>query len=206
MELLEEITSFFEHEELFKERTGNNFSFFYKKYYPKLIYYANKMCKDQQKAEDITFESFMTAFKKIDKYEREKSQFSTWLFTIARNIILQDMKNIKKEISIDTQIDEEGTTLKDFIQYEHEDPMIQEIHQMKARIMVQKIASLKEPYKTVIEMREIKRMAYKDIADILGKNLSTIKSQIRNGRAILMKETKFEFTKLDQDIDTETYF
>ena len=49
-------------------------------------------------------------------------------------------------------------------------------------------------------------MAYKDIADILGKNLSTIKSQIRNGRAILMKETKFEFTKLDQDIDTETYF
>jgi len=206
MELLEEITSFNEHEELFKERTGNNFSFFYKKYYPKLIYYANKMCKDQQKAEDITFESFMTAFKKIDKYERDKSQFSTWLFTIARNIILQDMKSLKKEISIDTQIDEEGTTLKDFIQYEHEDPMLQEIHQMKARIMLQKIDALKEPYKTVIEMREIKRMAYKDIADILGKNLSTIKSQIRNGRAILMKETKLEFVKLEQDIDTNTYF
>jgi RNA polymerase sigma-70 factor (ECF subfamily) len=164
------------------------------------------MCKDQQKAEDITFESFMTAFKKIDKYEREKSQFSTWLFTIARNIILQDMKNIKKEISIDTQIDEEGTTLKDFIQYEHEDPMLQEIHQMKAKIMVQKINSLKEPYKTVIEMREIKRMAYKDIADLLGKNLSTIKSQIRNGRAILMKETKFEFAKLEQEVDTKSYF
>jgi len=49
-------------------------------------------------------------------------------------------------------------------------------------------------------------MAYKDIADILGKNLSTIKSQIRNGRAILIKETKLEFAKLEQDIDTNTYF
>jgi DNA-directed RNA polymerase specialized sigma24 family protein len=72
--------------------------------------------------------------------------------------------------------------------------------------MVQKINSLKEPYKTVIQMREIKRMAYKDIADLLGKNLSTIKSQIRNGRAILMKETKFEFAKLEQEVDTKSYF
>ena len=46
------ITSFKEHEKIFKQRTGNDFSFYYKKYYPKLIYYTSKMCKDQQKAED----------------------------------------------------------------------------------------------------------------------------------------------------------
>ena len=39
-------------------------------------------------------------------------------------------------------------------------------------------------------MREIKRMSYKDISDTLGKNISTIKSQIRNGRSIIVSATE----------------
>ena len=85
------ISTFFpEQEQLFRERTGKDFSFFYTKYYPKLIYYTARMCNDQQKAEDISTDSFLIAFEKIDKYEKEKSQFSTWLFTIAKNLMLQD--------------------------------------------------------------------------------------------------------------------
>jgi RNA polymerase sigma-70 factor (ECF subfamily) len=192
------IKSFSEQEVLFKERTGSDFTFFYKKYYPKLIYYTAKMCGDQQKAEDVTTESSLTAFEKIDKYEKEKAQFSTWLFTIARNILLQDIKASKKSISIDTEIDEEGTTLKDFIQEESSDTHIQDVNQRKAEIMKEHISKLKDPYKKVIEMREIKKMAYKDIADELGKNLSTIKSQIRNGRLILISQTKKDFDLLDE--------
>jgi RNA polymerase sigma factor (sigma-70 family) len=192
------IKSFSDHESLFRERTGNDFTFFYRKYYPKLIYYTSKMCGDQQKAEDITTESFMTAFEKIDKYEKEKAQFSTWLFTIARNILLQDIKSSKKTISIDTEYDEEGTTLKDFIQEEVSDTNLHNLNQKKAEIMKEQISKLKDPYKKVIEMREIKKMAYKDIADELGKNLSTIKSQIRNGRLILISQTKKEFEHLDE--------
>jgi DNA-directed RNA polymerase specialized sigma24 family protein len=64
--------------------------------------------------------------------------------------------------------------------------------------MKKHISELKEPYKTVIIMREIERMQYKDIADKLGKNLSTIKSQIRNGRHILMEQSKKEFSEIDE--------
>lgn len=191
------IRSFSEHERLFKERTGNDFTHYYTKYYPKLIYYTSKMCNDQQKAEDVTTESFMTAFEKVDKYEKEKSQFSTWLFTIARNIMLQEIKNQKKTVSIDVEVDEEGTTLKDFIQEEESKEHFVDLSHKKAEIMKKHISKLKDPYKKVIEMREIKRMAYKDIADELGKNLSTIKSQIRNGRALLINQTKKEFDLLD---------
>ena len=156
------------------------------------------MCKnDLQKAEDVTTESFMTAFEKIDKYEREKSQFSTWLFTIARNIMLQEIKNKKKTISIDVEVDEEGTTLKDFIQEEESNDNITSLTNKKADLMKGHISKLKDPYKKVIEMREIKKMAYKDIAEELGKNLSTIKSQIRNGRAILISQSKKEFDLLN---------
>jgi len=200
---VEKKTIFFpEQEELFKERTGKEFSFFYQKYYPKLLYYTSKMCQsarlDPAKAEDVTTDSFLIAFEKIDKYEKEKSQFSTWLFTIAKNLMLQEIKTDQKTLSMDVEVDEEGTTMKDFLQEEESEQHIQDLIQMKAEIMLKRISELKEPYKQVIEMREIQKMAYKDIADKLGKNLSTIKSQIRNGRAILISETEKEFLSLDE--------
>lgn len=189
---------FSEQEKIFVERTGKDFSTLYKKYYPKLIYYTSKMCNDPQKAEDISTDSFMTAFEKIDKYDVEKAQFSTWLFTIAKNLALQSIKNDKRNISLDVEYDDEGTTMKDFITQEESDVVLHDVQDKKAEIMKKHIDMLKEPYKSVIEMREIKRMSYKDISDTLGKNLSTIKSQIRNGRAILVKETESEFKQLDE--------
>jgi DNA-directed RNA polymerase specialized sigma24 family protein len=61
---------------------------------------------------------------------------------------------------------------------------------LKREIIKKYITNLKEPYRTVIEMREIDRMSYKDIADTLQKNLSTVKSQIRNGRHLLIEQSK----------------
>lgn len=191
------IKSFSEQQKLFKERTGNDFEHYYRKYYQKLIYFTNKMCNDIQKAEDVTTDSFMVALEKIDKYEKGKSQFSTWLFTIAKNLMLQEIKVQKKTVSIDIEIDEEGTTLKDFIQEEENKEYISDISFKKAEIMKKHMGQLKEPYRGVLHMREVQKMAYKDIAEKLNKNLSTIKSQIRGGRAILKSQTKKEFDLLD---------
>ena len=189
---------FKEQEKNFIERTGNDFEFFYEKYYSKLIYYTTRMCNNRQQSEDITVDSFMTAFEKIDKYEREKSQFSTWLFTIARNLMLQEMKNSKKHISIDMELDEEGTTIKDFIPEEiNNDEKKYDMAVKKAEIMKSRIKKLKSPYREVMEMREIKKMSYKEIADDLGLNLSTLKSRIRNSRRMLIVETNEEFQLLD---------
>ena len=196
---MDKITLFSDHEKLFVEKTGKDFSTLYKKYYPKLIYYTSKLCNDPQKTEDIATDSFMTAFEKIEKYDDEKAQFSTWLFTIAKNLALQAIKNDKKSVSLDVEYDDEGTTMKDFIPQNFQNEIeVFESNDLKAEIMTKQISQLKEPYKTVIEMREIKKMSYQDISDTLGKNLSTIKSQIRNGRAILINETKGEFKRIDE--------
>lgn len=193
------IKNYSDQNELFKEQTGKDFQFFYKKYYPKLIYFTSKMCGDPQKAEDITSESFISAFEKINLYHQDKSQFSTWLFTIARNLVLQEIKSSKKSVSMDVQIDEEGTTLKDFI-CEPEDTVTKnfDVIDKKAEIMLDHISKLKEPYKTVIEMREIKKMAYKDISEELNENLSTIKSRIRIARLMLIDRTKKEYDIIDE--------
>jgi RNA polymerase sigma-70 factor (ECF subfamily) len=200
----EKVTSFKEHEKFFIEKTGKDFTELYKKYYPKLIYYTSKMCNDPQKTEDIATDSFMTAFEKIDKYEMEKAQFSTWLFTIAKNLALQAIKNDKKNVSLDTEYDDEGTTMKDFISEKYDDynnHQLYDSNEIKANIIINHISKLKEPYRKVIEMREIKKMSYQEISDVLGENLSTIKSRIRNARLILINETRSEFSKIDESFE-----
>lgn len=193
--------TFEEKEVEFRKRTGKNFEFFYKKYYPKLIFFIQNICNDKQKAEDITNESFMSALEKISQYHSDKSQFSTWLFTIARNMALQELKNDKKSISIDMEYDNEGTTMKDFIRSsETEDLDLNNEHDiiyLKSEIMKKSIYELKEPYRTVIIMRELQKMQYKDIAEKLDINLSTIKSRIKAGRRILIENTKKEFEQID---------
>ena len=194
---LKAIKNFQEHEVTFRERSGNDFTYFYEKYKPGLIFNLQKFCDDPEKVKDVTSMAFMTAWEKIDKYHSDKAQFSTWLFTIARNLMLQDMKTSKKTISMDKEIDEDGTTLKDFLPEDEDYSYLNDLSEKKAEIMKRQIAQLKEPYRTVIEMRELKKMQYKDIAETLNKNLSTVKSQIRNGRAILISQTKREFNLLD---------
>ena len=189
---------FSEQEKIFKERTGKDFATLYQKYYPKLIYFTSRICNDVQKAEDISTDSFMIALEKIEMYQKEKSQFSTWLFTIAKNLSLQDKKLENRNISLDIEFDDEGTTLKDFIQETESNEAVYDVFAQKADVMKKHISELKEPYKTVIMMREIERMQYKDIADKLNKNLSTVKSQIRNGRQILMEQSKKEFEQIDE--------
>lgn len=191
--------SFSEKEKLFKERTGKDFITLYKKYHPKLIYFTSKICNDRKRAEDLSTDSFMVALDKIDLYDKSKAQFSTWLFTIARNLSFQEKKKNNKSVSLDVEYDNDGTTMKSFISNDEEEGESRyDIINKKANIMKEYIPKLKEPYKTVIEMREIKKMSYKDIAFDLDKNLSTIKSQIRNGRQLLISMCEEEFKMLDK--------
>ena len=200
-------------EKKFEEKTGQEFPKFFKKYLPKLIYYTSNIIRDNDEAQDISIDSFKKALEEIDSYDPEKAQFSTWLFVIARNLVYQRIKEKKKFVSMDQNIDEDGATIKDFINDpspddEKEKELIN-LFDQKATIMKRCISELKQPYKNVIEMRELKHMTYKEIATKLRpptpnnpnrpeEFLSTLKSQIRNGRIILKKMVKKEFDQLDK--------
>ena len=113
--------------------------------------------------------------------------------------MLAYFKKNNPTISIDVEVDEEGATLKDFIQDTESDVRYQEMVQRKADFVRECINNLKEPYKTIIEMREIDQLQYKDIAEILQLNESTVKSRIRNGRILLENETKKMFKMLEEE-------
>jgi RNA polymerase sigma-70 factor (ECF subfamily) len=67
----------------------------YKQYSRKIFNLAYRMSGNRHDADDITQETFIQAFKNLDKFKGE-SHVYTWLYTIARNNCLQFLKNKKK--------------------------------------------------------------------------------------------------------------
>lgn len=64
------------------------FAELYEQYLPKVFRYVQYRVNNVQLAEDLTSSIFEKALTNFGKFSREKASFSTWLFTIARNIVI----------------------------------------------------------------------------------------------------------------------
>ena len=178
-------------EDLFRQQTGEDFTKFYEEYNPKLISFISNICKDRDMAYDIATNSYIAAFDNILSYNKDIAKFSTWLFTIAKNKTLREI-SINKRISYQEILNEDSCEelVKDD-GFDVED---------KAKIILEQIQNLPEPYKIVIDLLINKKMKYSEISIFLGdennpKNLNTIKSWIRKGKSLLKDLSEKEFNK-----------
>jgi RNA polymerase sigma-70 factor (ECF subfamily) len=64
-----------------------------------------QMVNDSHTVEDITQEVFFTAYEKLATHDSDRSEFSTWLFTIARN---KSINHIRKKKWISRPFDKEA--------------------------------------------------------------------------------------------------
>jgi len=186
----------------FREKTGQKIDYYFEKYRIKLIWYLMKKEPDRLFAEEVADETFIKAFYDIEKFNGDKGQFSTWLFTIAKNILIQKIKIKNKFQSIDKEYNGSGSTLADFL--ESDDDFYKDVKNdsisKKIELVKEEMSKLPEKYAMVLIMREIDNLSYQEIADILDFNLNTVKSQIKQGREILVKKLTPKFKKL-REID-----
>jgi len=159
-------------EKRFEEKTGENFNNYYKQYKPKLTWYLTRYTKDIEMAEEFANMAFIQGLEKIDTYNKEISQFITWLTTIAINLVIKDYKDKQKNkhVSIDKEISD-NLTLNTFLKHEDnsEEDEIQKEIKVKSDIIKDVIYSLPDKYKKVMIMRELDKKPYKDIAKEITK-------------------------------------
>jgi RNA polymerase sigma-70 factor (ECF subfamily) len=190
-------------EKQFEETTGINFKNFYKTHKPKLTWYLSKWTKCQMTAEDFCDEAFIQALRKINTYNPNSSQVHTWLYTIATNLVKKEHEEQKKlqSISIDKELNNNASIIL-FLRYNDgkDDVEKYRINCKKADIIKETILSLPEKHekqKRVLIMRELEGMSYKDIADELKLNENTVKSQIKNGRELIIQKVSKKFKLID---------
>ena len=144
-------------------------------YQGRLTYYVRRLIDDQAQAEDITQASWLQVYRKIGKLKNPES-FSTWLYRIARNEVYRRFRRMKKELELNEQQLPADTV-------EPEDDF--------AAVAAEKVHAglekLKPAYREVLTLYFLENMSYKQIAEVVGCNLGTIRSRIFNAKAALRK-------------------
>jgi len=192
-------------ERKFKKKTGLNFHDFYKNTKPKLTWYLSKWTKDLETAEDFADEAFIKALNSIDTYNPEKgAQVHTWVYTIALNFAKKDYQDKQKlpSISMDRELSN-NASINLFLPYSDGKKELTKHKEIckKAEIVREAIYSMPEKqhkYRTVLILRQIENMSYDEISTYLKLNLSTVKSQIKQGRALIKKKVEKKIAHIDK--------
>ncbi|MCK9476530.1 MAG: RNA polymerase sigma factor [Candidatus Muirbacterium halophilum] len=191
-------------EKKFEQKTGLNFQVFYKEHKPKLTWYLSKWTGDLEVAEDFADEAFIKALTSIDGYNVEKAQPQTWLYTIAINFVKKDYQDKQKmpSISMDRELANEAT-MSMFLPYDDGRKRQEKDAEDKAKAEIARDAIYSMPdkhykYRRVLILRELKNYSYNEIADKLELNLSTVKSQIKQGRALIAKKIEKKIAYIDE--------
>jgi len=122
-------------------------------------------------AEDIAQEAFLRAYQSIRGF-RFKSSFFTWLYRIAVNLCLREMRR-KKSLSLETGSPAPSSDDDPLDKIEKEE-IVKHLHRSLDR--------LKEREKMVLVLREMEELSYEEISRIMDYPLGTVKSAISRAR------------------------
>ena len=130
-------------------------------------------------AEDLTQETFLRVVKQASAYE-QRAKFTTWLFTLARNLCIDASRRRKhrKTTSLDAT-DDEGNNLLDRTASSGPAVDRQVIGQQLQARLEEAISALPEDQREVFLMRESADLSFKEIADVIGVSENTVKSRMR---------------------------
>ncbi|MDO4228250.1 MAG: sigma-70 family RNA polymerase sigma factor [Capnocytophaga sp.] len=140
-----------------------------------------KRVDDENDAEDITIQTFSKAFDRIATYD-ENFSFKTWLIAISKNIHIDMIRNQQKNpLYTSSSEDNEVKTIVD------ESPTAEDnlITEQNLNRLLTCIKQLKEPYRTIIQLRYLNEKSYKEIAKLMDTSLSNVKVTLLRARKIL---------------------
>ena len=147
---------------------------------------------DATEAEDLAQNVFVQVFKSAHRY-RVSARFSTWLFTIARNLCLNEIRRRSRHPaeSLDaTHPEMEDQPLRQFEDVKgFSAPELLLQGELERKIQ-EALAGLPENQRTAILLCRENELSYEDIARVLGCSLSATKSLIHRGRETLKQRLK----------------
>ena len=148
--------------------------------------------RDEIEAEDVAQNTFVQVWKSRARYERT-AKFSTWLFTIARNLCLNEIRRRSRHPA--ESLEETFGENDDQPSRQFEDKNIalateNVLHGELAKKIEEALAELPENQRTAILLCRRDEVSYEEIAEILGCSLSATKSIIHRGRETLKEKLK----------------
>jgi RNA polymerase sigma-70 factor (ECF subfamily) len=160
------------------------------KYQDRVFNLVYRMTHRREDAEELAQEAFLKALEKISQF-RGHSQFYTWLFRIAANLVISHRRRGGRiRFQSLSGADELGDSQAEVLtakaaERRNPNPRTAAMaNETQARVM-QALEELDDEMRIVVILRDMEGMDYTQIAEVLGVPAGTVKSRLHRARTVL---------------------
>ena len=148
-----------------------------RRYYTSVLRYCKRQCFNLEKAEDLTQETFLKLFKNLSGY-KEKGKFNAYLYTIANHLCIDESRKMKEcSLENEGEIRDECDGLR----------RIEDKSEVGYLLNV-----LSPEQREAVILRFGEELSFWEIAKVMGCNMRTAQSRVRNALKIMRKEQENE--------------
>jgi RNA polymerase sigma-70 factor (ECF subfamily) len=160
------------------------------KYGSKVFNLAMRITRNQEDAEDVLQEVFITVFKKLESFQH-KAQFSSWLYRVAMNSSFMKIRsrNRRRTVSIE---DVEPTIKHNWVGTRtemYDVDFMSSRHELRAAIEAA-VEKLPEDYRAIFILRDIDGLSNEAVGKVLQLSVPAVKSRLHRSRLMMRQELK----------------
>ncbi len=174
-----------------KVQKGNRDAFteLVERYQRRIYHFSYQFFRNEDLAAELTQETFLRVFRFIKRYDPKK-KFSTWIYSIARNICIDELRKMKRGKVVSLETLPPGTVTGDTEALHLKDPSYISMRLEDRVLLEESIALLPEKYRAAIILCYFQDLSYQEIADILGLSLNLVKVRIFRAKKKLLEIIK----------------
>ena len=166
---------------------GAAFDFLYQRHELRVFRYLNRNVRNEASANDLMQEVWFAVVRGAANYQ-PSAKFTTWLFTIAHNRMVDMIRANHRLQSLDAgdDADPEGSSLLDRLAVDGKlEPLAQVQSQDEAAALLAAVAQLPAEQRSAFLLQAEAGLSVEEIAEATGSNFETVKSRLRYARAKL---------------------
>ncbi len=153
------------------------------RYRAPVVRLAYRLTGDADEAKDIAQDAFLRAYSRLADFCPDRP-FARWLFVIARNAALDELRRRRRAAALPTAESERVVV----------GPEEFALRNDEAERLHDALAALPEQHRTAVELYYVKGLRYREIASALGIPLGTVKTYISRGKRRLRATLEVEMS------------
>ena len=162
------------------------FGILVRRYQRRLTAFLSQLVGDLELARELSQEAFVRAWSALARFD-PKYRFSTWLFRIAHNLGIDQLRRRRlKTVSL-YRTDAEGTEVEVVVPDTEKDPLGHLENDALASGLRQVIDEFRPEYRELVLLRHFAGLSYQEIADFKEMPLGTVKNKLFRAHSVLRK-------------------
>ena len=170
----------------FQEGDINAYNELVKRYKDRLLNFVLRYFNNVEQAEDVVQDTLIKLYTHASYY-KNVAKFSTWIFTIAKNNALTELRKNKRKRT-DSLWTDDGQVIDINSKEESLDSKVQ--NEIAIDQLNKFLDEIPENFRMAVVLRDFQELSYEEISKILEIPIGTIKSRINRGRIQLAEKMK----------------